>query len=195
MEPSAVLDLLRRTGAFQTGHFLLSSGMHSPQYVQCALLLQHPEHAARIGAALAARFRSERPQMVIGPAYGGMIIAHEVACALGVRALFAERVEGRFELRRSFQIATGERALVIEDVVTTGAATREVTRLVERHGGIVVGVGAIVDRSAAPPVFDCRFEALVTIDAPAYLPSMCELCQQEIPLAKPGSRPVPTAVR
>lgn len=195
MEPSDVLALLRRTGAFQSGHFLLSSGMHSPQYVQCALLLQHPEHAAAVGAALAARFRSERPQAVIGPAYGGMVIAHEVARALGVRALFAERVEGRFELRRSFQIDPGERVLVVEDVVTTGAATREVKRLVDRHRGIVVGVGAIVDRTAAPPGFDCRFEALVMIDAPVYLPAMCELCQRNIPLVKPGSRPIPAAVR
>jgi orotate phosphoribosyltransferase len=195
MDESEVLTLLRRTGAFQTGHFLLSSGMHSPQYVQCALLLQHPQHAAAVGAAVADRFRSERVQVVLGPAYGGMTIAHEVARSLGARSLFAERVEGRFELRRSFQIDAGERTLVVEDVVTTGAATREVKRLVERLGGVVVGVGAIVDRTAAPLEFDCRFEALATIDAPAYLPSMCELCQQGVPLVKPGSRPLPAAAR
>ena len=132
MEASEVIALLKETEAFQSGHFLLSSGMHSSQYVQCALLLQHPAHAATVGSALAGRFRALRPQVVIGPAYGGMIIAHEVARALGGRALFAERVEGKFELRRSFSIGSGERVLVVEDVVTTGAATREVKRVTSR---------------------------------------------------------------
>ncbi|MDR7401465.1 MAG: orotate phosphoribosyltransferase [Armatimonadota bacterium] len=194
MRADDVIALLRQTGAFQTGHFLLSSGMHSPQYIQCALLLQYPEHAARVGAALADRFRASRPQAVIGPAYGGMIIAHEVARALGARSLFAERVEGKFELRRSFAIAPGERVLVVEDVVTTGAATREVARLVERLGGVVVGVGAIVDRSAGPLRFDCPVEALAAIEAPAYIPSLCDLCREGVPLVKPGSRSWPAAV-
>lgn len=195
MDAAEVVALLRQTGAFQSGHFLLSSGMHSSQYVQCALLLQHPAHAATVGTALAARFRALRPQVVIGPAYGGMIIAHEVARALGARALFAERVEGKFELRRSFSIASGERVLVIEDVVTTGAATREVKRLAERLGGVVVGIGAIVDRSAGPPGFDCPFEALTSLEAPAFIPGMCELCRQDVPLVKPGSRPTPAFAR
>ncbi len=194
MRADEVIALLQQTGAFQTGHFLLSSGMHSSQYVQCALLLQYPEHAARVGAALADRFRARSPQVVIGPAYGGMIIAHEVARALGARAVFAERVEGRFELRRSFAIAPGERVLVVEDVVTTGAATREVKRLVERLGGVVVGVGAIVDRSAGPLRFDCPFEALAAVEAPAYIPSLCDLCRAGVLLVKPGSRAWPAAV-
>ncbi len=195
MEAAAVIELLKQTEAFQNGHFLLSSGMHSPQYVQCALLLQHPVHAATVGSALADRFRALRPQVVIGPAYGGMIIAHEVARALGGRALFAERVEGKFDLRRSFSITSGERVLVVEDVVTTGAATREVKRLAERLGGVVVGIGAIIDRSAGPLGFDCRFDALASIEAPAFIPGMCELCRQGIPLVKPGSRPSPAFVR
>ncbi len=195
MDAVAVIALLKQTGAVQSGHFLLSSGMHSPQYVQCALLLQHPQHASAIGSALAQRFRALWPQVVIGPAYGGMIVAHEVARALGARALFAERVDGKFELRRSFAIAPGERVLVVEDVVTTGAATREVKRLVERHGGIVVGIGAIVDRSAGPLGFECPFEALTPIEAPAYIATMCELCREGVPLVKPGSRPAPAAVR
>lgn len=195
MKAKEVIVLLEETGAFQSGHFLLSSGMHSSQYVQCALLLQHPEHAATVGSALADRFRALRPQVVIGPAYGGMIIAYEVARALGARALFAERVEGKFELRRSFSIEPGERVLVVEDVVTTGAATREVKRLAGRLGGAVVGIGAIVDRSAGPVGFDCPFEALASIEAPTYIPAMCELCHQGIPLIKPGSRPSPALVR
>lgn len=195
MEATEVIALLKETGAFQTGHFLLSSGMHSPQYVQCALLLQYPPHAAAVGTALAQRFQGSRPQVVVGPAYGGMIIAHEVARALGARALFAERVEGKFELRRSFTVAPGERILLVEDVVTTGAATREVKRLAERHGGVVLGIGAIVDRSAGPLGFDCPLEALVSMETPAYIPSMCELCREGIPLVKPGSRPSPAFVR
>ena len=193
MRADEVVALLRQTGAFQTGHFLLSSGMHSSQYIQCALLLQYPEHASRVGAALAERFCGRSPQVVVGPAYGGMIVAHEVARALAVRALFAERVEGRFELRRSFAIAPGERVLVVEDVVTTGAATREVVRLVERLGGVVVGVGAIVDRSAGPLGFSGPFEALATVEAPVYIPSLCELCREGVPLVKPGSRSWPAA--
>jgi orotate phosphoribosyltransferase len=194
MDAAQVLALLRKTGAFQTGHFLLSSGMHSSEYVQCAQLLQYPHHAAAIGAALAQRFRASRPEMVIGPAYGGMIVSHEVARALGVRALFAERIDGRFELRRQFKINSGERVLVVEDVVTTGAATGEVKRLVERHGGIVVGIGAIVDRSAGPLGFGAPFEALAALDAPVYLAAMCDLCSAGVPLIKPGSRPTPAAV-
>jgi len=194
MDATKVLALLKETGAFQSGHFLLSSGMHSSQYVQCAQLLQYPQHAAAVGAALGQRFRSARPQAVIGPAYGGMIVAHEVARALGVRALFAERVDGKFELRRQFKIEPGERVLIVEDVVTTGAATGEVKRLVERHGGIVVGVAAIVDRSAGPLSFNCPFEALAGLEAPVYLAAMCDLCRAGVPLVKPGSRPAPAVV-
>src|SRR3989441_12234364 len=146
MDATKVLALLKETGAFQSGHFLLSSGMHSSQYVQCAQLLQYPHHAAAVGAARGRPFRSGRPQSAIGPAYGGMIVAHEVARALGGRALFAERVDGKFELRRQFKIEPGERVLIVEDVVTTGAATGEVKRLVERHGGDPVGRGAVVGR-------------------------------------------------
>ncbi len=193
MHASDLSALLQRTEALQTGHFLLSSGMHSSQYIQCALLLQHPDLAEKACGALADRFRDERPAVVIGPAYGGMIIAHEAARALGARAVFGERVEGRFELRRSFQIASRERVLVVEDVVTTGASTREVKRLVERHDGVVVGVGALVDRSTMPLVFDCRFEALLTLEADTYIPTLCPLCAQELPLVKPGSRTVPVA--
>lgn len=195
MNAAELTALLEETGAFQTGHFLISSGMHSPQYIQIALLLQYPDLAARVCGALAEQFRADRPEVVIGPAYGGMIIAHEVARALGARALFAERVEGRFELRRSFRIAPGERTLLVEDVITTGAATREVKRLVERHGGVVVGVGALVDRSAMPLGFDCRFEALLAVEVDTHIPSLCPLCAQGIPLVKPGGRSVPVLAR
>src|SRR2546425_4251163 len=151
--------------------------------------------AATVRTALAGRFRAVRPQVVIVPADGGMIIVNEVTRAVGGRALFAERVEGKFELRRSFSIGSGERVLVVEDVVTTGAATREVKRLAERLGGVVVGIGAIVDCSAGPLGFDCPFEVLASVEAPTFIPGMCELCRQGIPLVKPGSRLSPAFVR
>ncbi len=128
--------LLRRTDALQTGHFSLSSGMHSSQYIQCALLLQHPDLAAGVCGALAERFRGDRPQVVIAPAMGGIFVAYEVARALGVRALLAERVNGTFTLRRSQQIQPGERTVVVEDVVTTGGSVHEVLRLVDQCGGV-----------------------------------------------------------
>lgn len=187
MEPSELQALLQQVGAIQQGHFLLSSGMHSTQYVQCALLLQYPRHAERVGRALAERFRTVAPSVVIGPAYGGMIVAHEVARAFDARALFAERVEGKFELRRSFTIGAGEPVLVVEDVVTTGSSTLEVRRLAERHGGRVIGIGALVDRSEGPLGFDVPFEALLTIQVDTHIAAVCPLCAAGVPLVKPGS--------
>jgi orotate phosphoribosyltransferase len=188
MDPSELEALLEQVGAMQRGHFLLSSGMHSTHYVQCALLLQYPHHAERVGRAIADRFRGGGPGVVIGPAYGGMIVAHEAARALDARALFAERVDGKFELRRSFSIAAGEPVLVVEDVVTTGASTLEVKRLAERHGGRVIGVGAIVDRAAGPVELDAPFEALLTLQVDTHIPALCPLCAAGVPLVKPGSR-------
>ncbi len=189
----AALDLetlLHDTGALQQGHFSLSSGLHSSQYVQCALLLQHPDVAATVCSALAERFRLDLPEVVIGPAMGGMILAYEVARALGKRALFAERVDGAFQLRRSFEIRPGERTLIVEDVVTTGGSIQEVTRVVARSGGIGIGVGAIIDRSPHPLAFAARFEALLKIRADVSSPAECPLCRAGVPFTKPGSRPV-----
>ncbi len=189
-DASELTELLQQTGALQSGHFLLTSGLHSSQYIQCALLLQHPDLATRVCAVLAGRFRGDRPEVVIGPAYGGIIVAHEVARALHVRALFAERVEGRFELRRSFRIEPGERTLVVENVVTTGGSTREVKRVVEGYGGVVIGVGTLVSRAPITLDFDCRFEALLTLTADAYEAAGCPMCRKGIPLLKPGSRSI-----
>ncbi len=183
--------LLRRTDALQTGHFSLSSGLHSSQYIQCALLLQYPDLAAGVCGVLAERFRRDRPQVVIAPAMGGIFVAYEVARVLGVRALFAERVNGIFTLRRSQEIQPGERTVVVEDVVTTGGSIHEVLRLVDQCGGVAVGVGALVDRSPYPPTFPARFEALLQLRADHYNPADCPLCRRGLPLTKPGSRPVP----
>ncbi len=183
-----VLDLLQRHGALQQGHFLLSSGMHSSHYVQCALLLQYPELTARVCASLAEPFRGVGVQAVIGPAVGAVVLAYETARQLGARALWAERSEGKLTLRRSFRVQPGERVLVVEDVVTTGGSAREVALLAERAGASVVGVAAIVDRSAGSHGLRWRFEPLARVEVQAYLPPLCPLCQEGLPLVKPGSR-------
>lgn len=192
MNSAEFLALLEQTRAVESGHFQLSSGRHSPTYIQCARLLQEPDLAAAACSALAERFRQENVQVVIAPALGGIVVAHEAGRALGTRALFAERVEGRFALRRSLHIDPGERVLIVEDVVTTGGSTREIAELVKSYGGTIVGVGALVDRggTAASP-FPWRFEALIALDVPTYAPADCPQCAQGHPVTKPGSRPTP----
>lgn len=188
LSEAEVLDLLREHGALQQGHFLLSSGMHSSHYIQCALLLQYPDLTARVCAALAEPFRSEEVQAVVGPAIGAVVLAYETARQLRARALWAERSEGRMTLRRSFTLSPGERVLVVEDVVTTGGSAKEVAALAERAGAAVVGVAAIVDRSAGGHGLRWRFEPLVRLDVEAYLPPLCPLCREGVPVVKPGSR-------
>ena len=183
-----ILELLRRYGAVQEGHFLLSSGMHSRQYIQCALLLQYPEVAAQMCAALAEPFRAEQVHTVLGPALGAVVLAYETARQLGARALWAERSEGRMALRRGFNLTSGERVLVVEDVVTTGGSAKEVAHLAERAGAVVVGVAAIVDRSGGGHRLRWHFEPLARLDVQAYLPASCPLCREGVPLLKPGSR-------
>jgi orotate phosphoribosyltransferase len=186
-EPQA-LAMFQETGALLEGHFQLTSGMHSPRYLQCALVLQYPERAAWIGRQLAAHFGHEQISAVVAPAIGGILVAHEVARALGVRALFTERENGVMTLRRGFHLDAGERVLVVEDVVTTGGSTRETIAAVTRAGGMVVGAGSVVDRSGGAVDIGVRRVALLTLDVPAYDPATCPLCQQGTPAIKPGSR-------
>jgi orotate phosphoribosyltransferase len=183
----------RRYGAVQEGHFLLTSGLHSTAYIQSALILQHTREAAALGEALAGRMRQSDPDVVIGPALGGIIIAHEVARALGARAIFAERSDGRMTLRRGFAIQPGERVLVVEDVITTGGSAQEVAGLVRDAGGILVGVAALVDRSGGRVRFDAPHAALVALDLPVYPADACPLCRRGEPVVKPGSRPPRTS--
>lgn len=182
-----VLTYFRRSGALLEGHFRLSSGLHSTGYLQCALVLQDPPTAEALGSALAGKVRHLGPDLVLSPAMGGIIIGHEVARALGVRALFAERQEGKLTLRRGFSITRGERLLVVEDVLTTGLSTRETIEVARARGGEVVGAAAIIDRSGAPGL-DVPFEALVRHALPTYQPEECPLCAQGVPVVKPGSR-------
>ena len=189
MDSTAVLDLFRRCAGLLEGHFQLSSGLHSGGYLQCARVLQHPEHAAVLGQALAAQAAGLEPGVVLSPALGGGVIGHEVARALGVRALFAERRDGRLALLRGFRIAPGERVLVVEDVVTTGGSTRETIDVAVAAGGTVVGAGAIIERGEEPVRFDVPFDALAQIPLPAYESGVCPMCARGEPVSKPGSRP------
>jgi orotate phosphoribosyltransferase len=188
-----LLDLFRRSGALLEGHFRLTSGLHSSGYLQCALVLQHPQHAEALGRAIADLTRELRPSVVLSPALGGVVIGHEVARALGVRALFAERQDGALTLRRGFVIGETDRVLVVEDVLTTGGSTRETMQVAKAAGGQVVGAAAIVDRRGKNrPAFEVPFAALLEVDLPTYEPGACPLCGQGLPVIKPGSRPVAT---
>lgn len=183
MEADDVQNLLRESEALLEGHFELSSGKRSDRYVQCALVLQHPARAGLLGVALGEKFADDRIEVVVGPAMGGIIIAHEVARFLGARCLFTERVDGKMQLRRGFRIGERERVLVVEDVVTTGGSAREVVELMRTIGAEVVGVGSIVDRSGGESAFDVPFRSLVRITANVW-------SADEDPLAKQGSVPV-----
>ncbi|MBM3777862.1 MAG: orotate phosphoribosyltransferase [Acidimicrobiia bacterium] len=186
-----LLERLRQTGAVLDGHFALSSGLHSPGYVQCARLLQFPSDAEVCGAALAGLFRTGQPEAVLSPALGGIVIGHEVARALGVRALFAERQNGVLTLRRGFELVRGERVLVVEDVVTTGGSTRETIAVARNAGASVVGAGAIIDRSDGRNGLDVPFRALTTMALVTHRPEDCPLCASGLPVIKPGSRVKP----
>jgi orotate phosphoribosyltransferase len=185
------LDLFHETGAYLQGHFRLTSGLHSPEYLQCALVLQHPEHAEKLGAALAAKIDAGKVDLVASPAIGGLIIGHEVARALGARFIFTERdAAGRMTLRRGFSVGPGERAVVIEDVITTGGSSREVVEVLKMAGVEVVAAGSIVDRSGGQVDLGAPRVALATLQVLSYPPEECPLCKQGIPVVKPGSRKV-----
>jgi len=187
MNSTEVLDLLERDGAVRRGHFVLSSGLHSDTYIQCAQVLQWPGLAERFGHEIGLRLEPTQPTTVLGPAMGGIIIAHEVARKLGLRMVFSERVAGSMTLRRDFALDLGERVVVIEDVVTTGGSQKEVIELVSQAGAEVCGVGSIVDRSAGVS-FGVPLESLVTIQAPRWQPEECPLCAAGEEVASPGSR-------
>jgi orotate phosphoribosyltransferase len=183
-------DLLALSGALRQGHFLLSSGLHSPAYVQCALLLEDPHRARRVGEALARLLAPLAPSAVVAPALGGLIIGHEVAAALGVPFRFTERQDGVMALRRGFSFEPGEPVVVVEDVITTGKSTRETVGVIEKAGAKVVGIGAILDRSgdAGGSSSPLPFAALLRLDLPVYESERCPLCRAGGHPEKPGSR-------
>ena len=193
-----ILAAFYQTGAYLRGHFRLTSGLHSPEYLQCALVLQHPKHAERFGQLLAVEFRRLDQALNIGvvasPAIGGLIIGHEVARALGARFIFTERdASGKMVLRRGFEIGPGETAVVVEDVVTTGGSSREVVDILKAVGARVIGAGSIIDRSGGEADLGVPRVALKTLRVTAYTPDSCPLCAAGEPVVKPGSRPVAIA--
>lgn len=188
MTENEILQIFREHAALLEGHFILSSGLHSDRYIQCALVLQHPWVAEQLCSELAAKLRHVGATVVVAPALGGVIVSHEVARALGVRALFTERQGGVMTLRRGFTLAPGEPTLVVEDVITTGGSTRETMAAVEQAGGKVVAVGALIDRSGGSVDFTLPKAALVTLSVQNYNPANCPLCQSGLPATKPGSR-------
>jgi orotate phosphoribosyltransferase len=186
--PLDVLALLHKTGALLQGHFKLSSGLHSNSYVQCALLLEHPRNANALGEALAAKIKSLRPQKIVAPAMGGLIIGYTVAAALEKPFVFTERKDGVMTLRRGFKIPQGARVVIVEDVVTTGKSTLEAAKIVAENGGIVYGFASILNRSGKDNPFDARYESLLELDLETYQPDKCPLCKAGVKLDAPGSR-------
>ena len=188
-----VLKLFLETGAHLKGHFRLTSGMHSPEYLQCALVLQHPRHAETLGKALAkgitALTGSHQIQTVVSPAMGGLIIGHEVARALGARHIFTERdAQQKMTLRRGFAVKPGETVVVVEDVITTGGSSAEVVELLRAAGASVLAAGSIIDRSGGRADLGVPRMALATLGVVSWAPDACPLCAEGCPLVKPGSR-------
>ena len=183
-----LLAILEKTGLLKEGHFLLTSGLHSSQYMQCAQLLQYPEYAEVVCQALAEPFQGRGIEVVVGPALGGVIVAYETSRALKAKNIHAERENGKMTFRRGFALVPGQKVLIVEDVVTTGGSVKEVMNLVRQAGAELVGVAAIVDRSQGRADFGVPFHALLKRDIPTYSPEDCPLCRQGIPVVKPGSR-------
>lgn len=190
MTPDSVLDLFRKRGALLEGHFILTSGLHSTGYLQCALVLQHPADAEALGQALAAKVKvaGHAVDAVLSPAMGGLIIGHEVGRALGVRAIFAERVDGALTLRRGFRIEPGERVLVVEDVVTTGKSTIETVRVAEQAGATVVAAASIINRGGGDSL-EIPYVSLAEARFPTFAADAVPDHLRDVPAVKPGSRP------
>lgn len=188
MNEAEVKQLFIDTGAILEGHFLLTSGLHSPLYVEKFQVLQYPEYTAKLCKALADKFAQDQVELVIGPVTGGILLAHEVGKNLGTRAIFTERENGKMTLRRGFIIKPGERVLIVEDIITTGGSVQEVLDVVREHGGIPVGVGILVDRSGGKANFGVPHQALLHLDVKTYRPEDCPLCAQGQLITKRGSR-------
>jgi orotate phosphoribosyltransferase len=188
MTEQEVKELLIETGAIMDGHFLLTSGLHSPHYVEKFNVLQQPKYTEKLCQAMAEKFKGANIETVVGPVTGGILLAHETGKALGTRAIFTERVDGKMTFRRGFSLHEGERCLIVEDIVTTGGSIKEVIEVVKAHGGIPVAVSMLVDRSGGKANFgDVPCTALLHMDVETYKPEECPLCKQGVPMTKRGS--------
>ena len=188
MNSEQILEHFRQSGALLEGHFILSSGLHSPNYLQCALALAFPADAAKFGRAIAEHFANENIETVASPAIGGLVIGYAVAAALNVRFIWTERQDGAMTLRRGFSVRENERILVVEDVITTGGSTRECIEALETRGAKVTGAASIIDRSNGAADVGVPRIALVSMEVPSYKPENCPLCEQGTEAVKPGSR-------
>ena len=182
----SVENILKETGALLEGHFLLSSGRHSDRYAQMARLLQYPDKAQEVLGAVIPKIKDLGVDVVVGPAMGGIVVAYEIGRQLGIRAIFTERENNEMTLRRGFEIQKGERVLIAEDVVTTGKSSKETAAVIESFGGIVLGIGCIVDRSREK-IF-CPVYPAVRLEIENYEKEECPICKTSVPLVKPGSR-------
>lgn len=191
LQSADVIEKFRASGALLEGHFVLTSGLHSAIYLQCALVLQQPRQAEEFGRSIADQFQADAIQTVASPAIGGLIIGHEVARALGARFIWTEREQGKMVLRRGFSVSSDERILVVEDVVTTGGSTRETVAALQGYGAKVVGAASILDRSSGLAEVGVPRLALATLDVAAVAPAVCDACKRGEPAIKPGSRKVP----
>ena len=190
MTEQEVKELLTKTNAIMNGHFLLTSGLHSPHYVEKFNVLQHPKYTQQLCEAMAEKFKDAGIETVVGPVTGGILLAHETGKALGTRAIFTERVDGKMTFRRGFSLHEGERVLIVEDIVTTGGSVREVVDVVNASGGHIVGVGLLVDRSGGTADFGVpndQVQALLHLTVPTFKPEECPLCKQGIPMTERGS--------
>lgn len=189
-----VEEILRESGVLLEGHFLLTSGKHSNKYMQCAKIFRHTRYSEELCAALAALFSGETIDVVIGPAMGAVQMAYEVSRSIGCENFFTERDDGKMVLRRGFEITPGMRCLLVEDVVTTGGSVAEVAELVKAAGGVVVGIGSIVDRSNGKVDFGVPFKAVYPVEVISWDADACPLCKEgKLAAVKPGSRKLPTA--
>jgi orotate phosphoribosyltransferase len=190
MNEREIVEIFTKMGAYQHGHFKLSSGLHSGAYLQCALVLQDPFLAARLCGVLAEKFRADKPDLIIGPAMGGITMAYEMARALNARAIFSERdKEGKMCFRRGFIASPENKVLIAEDVLTTGGSVKEVIELLAKDSIIPVGVACLVDRSSERIDFGgIKYESLIKLDIPTFEENKCPLCQEGMPINKPGSR-------
>jgi orotate phosphoribosyltransferase len=188
LKSEEVIQKFRETGALLEGHFVLTSGLHSAIYLQCARVLQHPREAEEFGRSIAEHFQTQNIQTVASPAIGGLIIGHEVARALGARFIWTERENGEMVLRRGFSVSPNERVLVVEDVVTTGGSTRETVAALQAYGANVIAAASIIDRSAGKAEVGVSRMALATLDVASVDPADCDACKRGEPAIKPGSR-------
>ncbi|MGN1093108.1 MAG: orotate phosphoribosyltransferase [Monoglobaceae bacterium] len=190
MTNNEIIEMLKEAEVLLEGHFLLTSGRHSDKYMQCAKIFQNSKYSVPLCGELVEKYKNDNIEVVIGPAIGAIQMAYEVGKQLGVKNIFAEREDGKMTLRRGFTIEKGQRVLVVEDVVTTGGSVREVIELVEQCGGVVAGVGSIVDRTGGKIDFGVPYKSAFSMDITSYEADECPICKTGAPLVKPGSRNV-----